>query len=114
MEIDGRRGFRLLRGALLALGLLAFNCESAREEPTGGETHFLSSCDEDSAVCGSDLVCVCHVCTLPCSETATCARFSAASCVAAPSSDACQPASAKICDVSCAAQIGRASCRERV
>ena len=93
---------RLARGLLLALGLAGFACASTREDPTGGETHFLAICDDDTTACGGDLVCVCHVCTLPCSEAATCERFRSSSCAAPPAGDACGQATPGYCEVSCA------------
>jgi len=98
MRSETRALSRALR-ALLWVGAVffSFDCGSTREEPTGGETHFLSTCDSDAA-CGGDLSCVCHVCTVTCAAAASCARFAGASCVA--SAAAC--GTAKICDVSCA------------
>ena len=98
-----KRVARLVRGLLLAMGLAGFACASTRENPTGGETHFLALCDDDSTACGGDLVCVCHVCTLPCSEAATCARFPSATCASPPSADACEQATPGYCEVSCSA-----------
>jgi hypothetical protein len=91
------------RGLLLALGLLAFDCAKTREDPTGGETHFLRQCDDDSAPCGSSLVCVCGLCTLPCDESSTCGRFAAADCVSPPATAGCGLASGGFCDVTCTA-----------
>lgn len=97
----GRPGRRF--GILLAALLLVFSCESsAPDEPTGGETHFLTRCDASPGACGTRLSCVCGICTLPCSERAACQNFPVAECVAADAA-ACgnSPAQAH-CDVSCA------------
>ncbi len=91
------------RSLLLGAALLAASCESAREDPTGGETHFLKPCDPDADACGGELACVCGVCTLACSEAATCARFSAASCTPPLATDACKAPTSGYCDVSCTA-----------
>ena len=101
MPNDVRSVVRLARGLLLALGLVGFACASTREDPSGGETHFLALCDDDATACGGDLVCVCHVCTLPCSEAATCARFPSATCASAPADDACEQATPGYCEVGC-------------
>jgi len=96
MPSESRAVARALRALLLAsTALLSFDCGSTREEPTGGETHFLSTCDSDAA-CG-DLSCVCHVCTLSCSGADSCGRFPGASCVAA--ADDC--GTQRVCDISC-------------
>lgn len=99
-----KRLARLARGLLLALGLVGFACASTREDPTGGETHFLARCDDSATACGGDLVCVCHVCTLPCSEAATCARFPSATCASA-STGACEQATPGYCEVGCTADL---------
>ncbi len=92
---------RLLASGLLAAALLGSSCNTAREEPTGGETHFLKPCEADADDCGSELACVCGVCTLACSETATCARLPTASCAAPRATDACQLPTSGYCDVTC-------------
>jgi hypothetical protein len=89
---------------LLTAASLVFGCESAREEPTGGETHFLRRCDanDPSAPCGGALACLCNVCTLPCSQQTACAAHPAAKCVAPSASDACSGFSSEgHCDVEC-------------
>lgn len=106
MRIEARWLARATGRLLLAAAaLLAFDCTSAsvREEPTGGETHFLQRCRE-SASCGPDLVCACGVCTLACSESATCGEFAAASCVA-PSEDSCSTSTDSLCDVTCGSDL---------
>jgi hypothetical protein len=103
MPSDVRSVLRLARGLLLALGLAGFACANTREDPTGGETHFLARCDDNASACGSDLVCVCHVCTLPCSQAATCTRFPSATCASTPTGDACAEATPGYCEVGCTA-----------
>jgi len=105
MPNDVRRVLRLARGLLLALGLAGFACANTREDPTGGETHFLALCDDDASACGSELVCVCHVCSLPCSEAATCARFPSATCASAPAAEACGQATPGYCEVGCTTDV---------
>jgi hypothetical protein len=100
-----RRGscFRQLgRWLLLGAALLAFDCESAREEPTGGETHFLRSCAADPGLCGPELSCLCNVCTLACAERAACASLPGASCVQDGNLGSCELPSGGRCDVTCA------------
>jgi hypothetical protein len=92
---------RLGHWLLLGASLLAFDCESAREEPTGGETHFLQSCEADPGVCGPELSCLCSVCTLACNEQAACASLPGASCVLDGNLGACELPSAGRCDVAC-------------
>jgi hypothetical protein len=68
--------------ALLFLGLLsAVSCASeGGGESTGGETHFLVRCEPGSNVCGSELVCICGVCTKACDTTSACADLPGAAC----------------------------------
>lgn len=101
-------GYRLLRNATqraswtLALLFTAFSCQSERDDPTGGETHFLVRCETGSNTCGSRLACLCGVCTVPCSERATCESLPAAACVASSSVDSCgNPEAPGHCDVAC-------------
>jgi hypothetical protein len=93
-----------LRASLL-LGVLffAFSCERATSEPTGGETHFLARCSSSSSSCGSELSCLCGVCTLACTDRAACQGLPAAACVASSSGlESCaEPESAGHCDVAC-------------
>lgn len=102
MRIEALRASarRLGRTLLLFAALLVCRCQSAREAPTGGETHFLRPCNA-GADCGGELACLCGVCTLECSDMATCAKLPAASCVARSAADACQEPSAGRCDVTC-------------
>src|SRR6187551_859057 len=89
-------------GLLFALTLTAFSCQSATQDPTGGETHFLVRCEANSSSCGSKLACVCGVCTLPCTERAACEALPAAACVASDSADGCgAPEARGHCDVAC-------------
>lgn len=84
------------------LGLLALGagCESASDDVTGGETHFLRRCDPAADSCGS-LSCVCGVCTVPCSEHSTCQGFPAAQC-AVTRGASCDKGEAMVCRVACA------------
>lgn len=102
MRIDGRSVARAaVRLLLVTAALLVFNCASVREDPSGGETHFLQRCTEASASCGPKLVCACGVCTLPCDEPAACGEFPESSCVAA-TADSCATPTVAYCDVGCA------------
>lgn len=88
--------------ALLVLALLSTECQSAREDPTGGETHFLKSCALDSRTCGSELVCLCGVCSLPCNEGRSCGELPGASCAPPGETASCALATTGHCDVACA------------
>jgi hypothetical protein len=92
---------RLLGPLLLGTALLASSCESAREGPTGGETHFLKPCEPEADACGGELACVCGVCTLTCSDPAACAGLPAASCAPPRVGDACEMPTSGYCDVTC-------------
>jgi hypothetical protein len=94
---------RLLGPLLWGAALLTSSCDSAREGPTGGETHFLKPCDPEADACGGDLACVCGVCTLTCTETAACAGLPAASCAPPRVADACEVPTSGYCDVTCTA-----------
>lgn len=98
---------RAKRSALVFVALsLAFSCGTTTEDPTGGETHFLLRCDSKSAPCGSDLACLCGVCTLPCDQRAECEGLPGGQCILSSSSDSCTDASAPgRCDVPCAADV---------
>jgi hypothetical protein len=87
----------------LVAALLLVHCQpSARTEPTGGETHFLQRCQEDSADCGTKLACICGVCTLPCDEQSACGDLQAATCVPANSAEKCEGFQAQgHCDLEC-------------
>lgn len=100
------RAQRSLVACLFAL-LWPLSCGSTREDPTGGETHFLTRCDDgDPSSCGTSLSCVCGVCTVACSERSECSAFPVAECVQTAASSC--PAVAAHCDVPCA---GDADCR---
>lgn len=87
---------------LLVLLAYALGCRSESADPTGGETHFLTRCDADPKSCGTELQCLCGVCTLPCATRATCQALPAAQCVLASQTDGCtDSASPGLCEVSC-------------
>lgn len=88
--------------AISLAGLLAIGggCESASDDLTGGETHFLRRCDPNADSCGR-LSCVCGVCTVPCSEHSTCHAFPAAQCAVARGAS-CDKGEAMVCRVACA------------
>jgi hypothetical protein len=88
---------RRLLAVLLAALLPAVSCESDGGESTGGETHFLASCELDSSACGADLECLCGVCTLPCDADGACGALPGAVCRL---SEALECAEAR-CDVEC-------------
>ena|SRR6478752_530280 len=84
---------------LLAALVLAFSCTRETTDPTGGETHFLNRCIPGTNTCGDQLTCVCGVCTLPCSERATCGALPAAQCVPGCVTDDVKAPG--LCEVSC-------------
>lgn len=77
---------RAIRFLLLASALLApLSCESdgGREEASGGgETHFLKRCDPSADACGTELACLCGVCSRSCNVQNSCGTLAAAECVA--------------------------------
>ena len=85
----------ILLGALA----LAFSCNRESTDPTGGETHFLTRCEPGTNTCGGRLTCMCGVCTLPCTERATCQALPAAQCVPGCVPDDSQAPG--VCEVSC-------------
>jgi len=89
--------------AISLAGLLAIGggCESASDDLTGGETHFLRRCDPNADSCGR-LSCVCGVCTVPCSEHSTCHAFPAAQCAVARGASCDNKGEAMVCRVACA------------
>lgn len=104
MRIEGGAIRRAWGRALLTLvALFAFHCQTSRDEPTGGETHFLQRCSESLSDCGPGLVCACGVCTLACAEASACESFPEASCVTRSEDASCEAPSAAYCDVSCVA-----------
>jgi lysophospholipase L1-like esterase len=93
-------------GLLLVAALVAFSCGNATTDPTGGETHFLTTCDASSGSCGGDLSCLCGVCTLPCNARTACQALPAGECVLPPTGAACgSAAAAGLCDVQCVADV---------
>lgn len=66
-----------------AVALVGLSCQGAttREDPTGGETHFLTVC-RDSSDCGDALSCLYGVCTRSCDGNAACRPFPRAECTA--------------------------------
>ena len=85
---------RRLLTASLAIALVALCCQE-RSETSGGETHFLTHCDESES-CGAELSCLSDVCTLPCDDDAACRAFPGAECVSAS-----QSGSPNYCDLRC-------------
>jgi len=87
---------------VLALFFAIFSCQRETDDPTGGETHFLVRCSTGANTCGDKLVCLCGVCTVPCTERATCEPLPAAACVASNDTGRCASAEAPgHCDVAC-------------
>lgn len=76
---------RAIRLFLVTFALLApLSCEGdgTREEASGGgETHFLKRCDPSAAACGTELACLCGVCSRPCTPQNSCSELAAATCV---------------------------------
>ncbi|HEX2877016.1 MAG TPA: hypothetical protein VHP33_37445 [Polyangiaceae bacterium] len=79
-----------LAWASVVAALLVHCQPAAKTEPTGGETHFLQRCQENGVDCGTQLACICGVCTLPCDEQSACGDLQAATCVAANSAEKCE------------------------
>lgn len=97
---------RLLGGLLFAGMCWLVSCGKEQTEPTGGETHFLSTCDASASACGTTLSCICGVCTLPCDDRSACGALPDAACVASSDSVACGAAhSGGHCDVPCVADV---------
>lgn len=84
--------------------LLLSHCDGQPHESTGGETHFLRTCDSNSTTspCGNSLGCVCDVCTIPCNGSGDCEDYPGSVCVGSDPSDSCgaSPAVGR-CDVEC-------------
>lgn len=75
----------------------------SEKSPTGGETHFLTPCDE-SADCDTALSCLCGVCTRPCGEASDCGAWPNASCSPVVNPSTCpEPSATRVCEVVCAA-----------
>src|SRR5690349_10384549 len=87
---------RKLWPCLLGAALLAFSCQREPVEPTGGETHFLRRCVPDSNDCGSQLLCLCGVCTRACDEPTACGDLPNAQCAVS-----CPQTQKAHCDVGC-------------
>lgn len=95
----------LLPALLLGAAVLPLSCGSTTEDPTGGETHFLTRCDT-SAACGSTLACLCGVCTLPCDQRAECHGLPGGQCMLYTANNACTEAPTPgRCEVPCAADV---------
>jgi len=86
MSVATRPLVRAARFLLFASALLApLSCEgdAPREEASGGgETHFLKRCDPSADACGTELACLCGVCSKPCGAGTSCETLAAAECVA--------------------------------
>ena len=104
---------RALRLVLVASALLVpLSCESEgqREEASGGgETHFLKRCDPSADACGTELACLCGVCSRMCTVQNSCGSLAAAECV-----DECGGRCDVTCeeDADCAAISGAHRCEQ--
>lgn len=76
-------------------------CETASDDVTGGETHFLRRCVAEDNSCGASLSCVCGACTVPCESQASCASFPAAQCTLS-NVGSCAAGAVAVCRVACA------------
>jgi hypothetical protein len=91
----------VLRRLHFAIGVaLCFSSCRGAESPTGGETHFLTTC-HDSAQCGDDLSCVCGVCTRACTDDEQCAELAVSECVTPLDPASCTEGPAAHCDATC-------------
>ncbi len=88
------------------LVVAAIGCQAQSSEPTGGETHFLRTCDGGSDSCGGGFSCLCGVCTTECSINTPCADLPGAQCITLNSS--CETV-VQVCDVECTADQGCAT-----
>lgn len=91
------RFLRALSALLLGALLAAVACSEAQGSDINGETHFLKTCDGDSA-CGSGLTCLCGVCSRACDMSADCSAFPSAECVLP---ETCSVEPVPRCDVRC-------------
>lgn len=66
---------RKIAATLLWVGCVLAACGGRTRLDHGGETHWLSSCQESSS-CGDGFDCICGRCTLSCSSDATCKQGS--------------------------------------
>ena len=84
--------------------LWGVSCQPAASEPeTGGETHFLTACDDSPDSCGTEFACVCNVCTLPCADQQVCSGLPNARCVQFDETAICgDMAPAARCELTCA------------
>lgn len=76
---------------------LGLGCSAGAAAPTGGETHFLTSC-EANAECGDELSCLGEVCTSSCSDATDCDALPSAECAEMAQGDS---SGARVCDVPC-------------
>ena len=106
MTNDHRRTglrFALALGATLCT---LSNCVTEpKESSTGGETHFLTACDNNES-CGNALACLCGICTRSCTDSTACQSLAAsAECVSVserPAVSSCPDCpSSNFCDVPC-------------
>src|SRR5689334_6462889 len=96
-----------MKAHLCALLFLLVAC-SDHHMASEGKSNWLRQCDEDAA-CGSDLACVCGVCTVACDSAAACDQGDVASTCVDPSADGlgsqcaaeAHPAAPAICLRSC-------------
>lgn len=91
----------------LAGVVLCVSSCTTTESPTGGETHFLTTCT-GSESCGEDLTCLCGVCTRSCTDDEQCGGLSASACLTPVDPSACTDGPVTYCDAACA---GDADCR---
>lgn len=94
--MTSRRVAKFLGGAWLCIVALAglFTACGESAKTSDSETHFLEKCTD---TCSGGLICLCGVCTKPCTAAASCGDLSAsASC-----EDSCSDSSSKVCDVAC-------------
>lgn len=92
------RGVALLFTLMFVAGI---SCESQSNVSTGGETHFLKLCDPSAEACGTDLSCICNVCTRPCDGDSACADLPGALCAESPAEYCGDAAAQNTCEVSC-------------
>lgn len=81
----------------------SFACEPQSADPTGGETHFLRTCDPIDHPCEGDFNCLCGVCTTSCSVDMPCSNYPGSQCVTL-ARDTCQANATQACDVGCSAE----------
>ncbi len=99
-------GLSVRASALFLPFLLAVSsCYDSKVNGTGGDSHFLTSCE---TACGEGLACICGVCTRICETEASCSDLPGdPSCIPpdtlGASRDCCadDPVSESVCDVGC-------------